>query len=495
VAAITSALTQFAPARVSRYLVGFVLLAQVAAAQSGTVSGVVVSREGNVPLPFSAVSVNGGPSLLASDSGRFRFVNIPVGKARVHVQRIGYFPRDVDIDVSANETAEMRIELTHVPVHLSEVQVNSRVCTVPGRPRSSDAALLNVFQQLTLNAEQFRLFYKSYPFVAAFTRRFSRQYELASRDSTGAVARDSLEVITKADVIAIKSESDWRYKHGEVIIRDFTRGILPSYGVAIPNLAVFADNEFISWHCFYDAGEVTTNGVKERRIDFMASQDIDKPDLDGSLYLDPESFLIRRTFISLSRTGKATSLYDSVGVETFFSEVVPGVALIAKVRGVSLQKRDEGIQRVPELIRSCVADIRDIETQHLTAIEFKDTSSALLRIGTANLLFAASSGPETVRRVVSITDSQNKEPIAGAQVRDSVSGVSVFTNKEGLVDVAWFPQRDTLTLVVDRPQYQTAKVHVLKASSESVIPLELTKGFSAYRDNKAPFVTCPSVGH
>lgn len=461
----------------------------VAAAQTGTVTGVVVGAESQVALSFSAVRINDGAALLATDSGRFKFTGVAAGAARLHVQHIGYFPRDIEVDVRANEVIDVRVQLVHVPVRLATLHVTDRACLHPGRPNSGDSTLNNIFQQLTLNAEQYRLFNTSYPSAAIFVRRFSRQYQLNRMEPGG--APDSFDIVSRADAIEIKSESEWHYKPGEVIKRDPTaRGILPSFGVAIPSLAVFSDPQFVSSHCFWDGGEVTTAGVKERRIDFTAARSIDDPDLDGSLFLDPATFLIRRSIISLSKKSRVIPSYDSVSVETRFSEIAPGVAVIISTRGRSTLAADVALDRAPPPVRACLRLMQDLESQHLATLDLPESIPTALRIGAADALATSSSGPPSARRLVRVVTGKD-EPVSGAQVRDSLTGTMLYTGEEGLMDLAWFGAADTLTLHIERPQFLSGRIRIPMGAGDSTsFTVHLDKGISPFSDTRRPFLTC-----
>lgn len=463
-----------------------------AGAQTGSITGAVVADESGVPLAFSVVRIVGGAPTLTSESGNFRLTGVHAGSVRLRAQHIGYLPKEVDVDVHADAITTVRIQMSHVPVRLAEVRVLGNKCTAPGQPRDSATVLATIFQQLVLNAQQFGLFNHSYPFTSVFTRRFSRQYRLGYRDANGAAHTDSVEIVTRADAFGLLSDAEWHYAPGKVIARDYTRtgARAPAYGVNIPTLAVFADEAFIASHCFWDAGETVNDGKRERQVDFAVAESVDGPDLNGSLFLDPTTFVIRRSIVSLSRGSSASANYDSVSVETAFAEIAPGVAIIAGTRGNSTMTATTARERSPEAIHACLDAVRDIERQQLTQFQFRDTATAMLRIAVADALFAASSGPPSARRLLQVVE-RGREPVVSAQVRDSASGTAVFTGDDGTVDLAWFPQSDSLTLLIDRPGFQTARVSIPgTASDPQTVTVELVKGDTPFRDPKPPFIAC-----
>ena len=149
---------------------------------------------------------------------------------------------------------------------------------------------MTVFDQLRLNADQYRLLTDHYPFRTLTERR------LAHTLVNGDLRIDSI------DTLVIDSRLRWTYRPGDVLTRSGqTRYNSGTLMLNIPTIAQFADQPFLDNHCFYNGGTETVDGVELLRVDFVAAARINTPDVSGSMYLDPKTFQIRRSVLRLSR--------------------------------------------------------------------------------------------------------------------------------------------------------------------------------------------------
>ncbi len=249
-----------------------------------------------------------------------------------------------------------------------------------------------------------------------------------------------MEVVTKTDSINVPSDQRWHYKPGDIIVTSGVSVLGVRYAVMIPTLAVFADAEFVKHHCFHDAGEATVDGQTFRRVDFRAAEDIRDPDIDGTMYLDPATYVMRRSVISLSKKSRYTSSYDSVVVETTFDELVSGVPVITFTTGRNVLtysgRRPFGAASLPEGSRM----LDDEESQHVREIRFvRDVP------GASNASMPNQRAPRVVRldgptghhRVIGVFDGESGDPVVGAAVRDSASGRSAITTATGTVSLGF----------------------------------------------------------
>ncbi|HEX7118871.1 MAG TPA: SusC/RagA family TonB-linked outer membrane protein [Longimicrobiales bacterium] len=119
------------PSRVRRaglaaVVAGLVLAGAVpAAAQStGTVTGRVVDAATRQPLAGAQVTI-GGTQLggLANENGTFLILNVPAGSHTVRAQMIGYASQDVQVTVTAGQTASANFELSASAIGLDEIVV------------------------------------------------------------------------------------------------------------------------------------------------------------------------------------------------------------------------------------------------------------------------------------------------------------------------------------------------------------------------------------
>jgi hypothetical protein len=436
-----------------------------AVAQTGHVTGRVVDKLAGVSLPFSGVSVVGGAGTdrLTSDSGAFQF-EVPPGTIRLRVRHVGFTPVDTQLVVRANDTTRVRIELTRIPVTLAAMRVTDEACRSPGAPTASDA-LAQVFQQLQLNAEQFRLVSTQYPFASTVERRFSHLVEEPKARPKSDFFRqfaDTVEVVTKTDSIDIPSDQKWHYKPGEIIVVSGASILGVRYAVMIPTLAVFADPEFVKHHCFHDAGEAMLDSQTFRRVDFKAAADIHDPDIDGTLYLDPATYVIRRSVISLSKTSRYTVSYDSVVVETTFDELVSGVPVITFTTGRNVLARSGGKPRLGVNLPEGSRMLDDEEAQRVREIRFVREAP-----GSTDAASPSRRAPRVVRldgpighhRVMGVFDAESGDPVVGAAVRDSASGRSALTTATGTVSLGFVP-RSNATIQVEHAGYERASMPV-----------------------------------
>ncbi|MFI5229009.1 MAG: carboxypeptidase regulatory-like domain-containing protein [Gemmatimonadales bacterium] len=429
----------------------------VAFGQRGSLSGQVLDREANAPLPFSGVSILGqSAERLTGSDGRFQIADLAPGAVHVRVRRVGFSPVDTQIVIRPSETTELAIHLTHIVVRLAAVQVTDELCTRPGAPSVADANLATVFEQLTLNAEQFSLIGKQYPFNSIFDRYYGQVIETPPRARGDSVMAkfDTTEVITRADTVVIRSDRPWKYKPGEVVVEAGLSAMGIRYGVVIPNLAVFADAGFIKNHCFEDAGQVTLEGETLRRIDFRASAKIHDADLDGSIYLDPTTFVIRRSEISLSKPSEHANAYASIGVETIFDELVPGVPIITRTNGRNTRTTASALDASRGLEKGQL-EIAEVEQQRARELRFVHGAPP----GVAQSIHLS--------RLLGVFDGENGEPMAGVTVRDSASGKTAHTSVTGTVGLSFIP-RSSAVVIIEHPGYQREVAPVSLTMRDSV---------------------------
>jgi len=289
---------------------------------SNTIVGVVVARETGERLAHSVIAV---PSLglrrFADDSGTFVLRDLPAGSFVVHARRLGFAPRDVMLTVQPGAHDSLRIELTRVAVKLAAVQVRADPpCTTPGLSAVTDSALKTLLTQLRMNGEQYRLLAERYPFV------YSQERIVSSELKSGETR------IERIDTLVVASTPSWRYQPGRILTRlgGRRRGDL---FFNIPTLPDFADPLFLDNHCFADGALDRVDGAELIRIDIVASARIKTPDVNGSIFLDPHTFQIRRSVLRLSRDPKVRGLME-VEVTTVFQEALESIPIVSQVLGV-----------------------------------------------------------------------------------------------------------------------------------------------------------------
>jgi hypothetical protein len=272
---------------------------------------------------------------------------------QLRVRHLGYSPVQVPVTIRAGLTDTVKIELTHIAVRLITVQVRGYPeCKDPGPPNPvKDSSFATVYEQLRQNADQYRLLTETYPFNVAIERT------MATAHADGQL---TLEV---TDTLAVRSTDQWKYKPGDVVAvekskLDFLRSSLV---LNLPTLTAFADPVFLANHCFHNGGLESVDGHDFYRIDFVAASKLRDPDVDGSMYLDPLNFQIRRAFLHLSKIPRSVQGLADVEVTTVFGEIFPSVPLIAAVSSVNEFVNNSDKPDAPT---------RAIEEQRLIAVNF-----------------------------------------------------------------------------------------------------------------------------
>lgn len=309
------------------WLAGIALLSATnLGAQS--LGGVIVARENGERLGYAIVSLIGRQmDGFASDSGTFRFVGLSAGPVTLRVRRLGYQPLDTTIYLRRDEAADVRIALTRIAVRLRGITVDAPPpCLNPGLKQiEADSALATVVSQLKLNAEQYKFLVEHYPLE--YTVEIIRSSRLRA---------DSQPRIDGHYKQVLDARPSWNYKPGTVIV-----GRGPVMMFRIPTLVDFADRDFLANHCFHLRGQETVDSVPLLRIDVVAAEKIQDPDVHGRIYLDPATFQIRRTVLRLSRITRPIRHLAEFEVRTDFREILTSIPVIFDVYGVQTVAPDE----------------------------------------------------------------------------------------------------------------------------------------------------------
>ncbi|HTR79038.1 MAG TPA: carboxypeptidase regulatory-like domain-containing protein [Gemmatimonadaceae bacterium] len=284
----------------------------------GTISGTVGVQDANIPLPYASVGIPARSLEQFADArGHFAFEGVQPGRVTLRIRRIGFTPVDTIIDVVAGVAATVHVALVRVSVRLDTVRVASHPpCTQPGGPRpGSDAAFVSVFEQLLQNGEQALLLVREYPFRTVFARHTT----VEKRDG-------SVQDLTTDTVAHLTTGKPWEYSPGKIVV---------ATAVAVPGLTDFVNPTFINEHCFWYGGQEAIDGHAMLRIDFGASTAIRDPDIEGAMFLDPQTLVIRRTVVRLTKTPRSLPMIGDYTVTSVFGEVLPGVPIASQVLGVT----------------------------------------------------------------------------------------------------------------------------------------------------------------
>jgi hypothetical protein len=326
--------------RLSNLLV-FVVLALVlpralfSQGKQGVLVGDVVAKETGTPLDHSMITVmSAGRQTFSSESGIFAFSNLASGSYRLRVTHLGFTPVEVTVDVPADAPPRrVRVELTRLSIQLKVVKVFAKPsCTNPGRPDPvANADFAAVIQQLRLNAEHYQLLADSFP--------FSYSVQRTARPMMG----DSSRGVATIDTLDLRSDyRGWEYAMGNVVELTNT-GFL----MHLPELRDFAGIEFLNNHCFTYGGLDSTRDGPRLRIDFRADDQIRAPDVNGTIWLDAQSYQIRRADLEMSRMPNGLREVTAVRVTTLFEEMAPSIVVFHDVLGkTSLRHSGNGRRTV-----------------------------------------------------------------------------------------------------------------------------------------------------
>jgi hypothetical protein len=299
-----------------------------AIAQRTTIVGRVVAVGTDVPLGYSVIGfAPDGRELFSDADGRFALRGVKAGHVRLWAKHIGHTPLDTTLDVAAGDSVTLRLELALVSIQLPAVHTLAKECAHPGEsnPRLG-AALAMLFEQLKQNAERNRLLARSYPFEVDVERKITKP-------------EPALEARFVAfDTVHRSSQRTWQYAPGRLLgTREYAPGVFGGTWttVAIPELSDFADETFLNAHCFDYSGLEVVEADTLLRIDFVPAPTVHEPDVSGAIFLDPKTYQIRSTFVSLVNLNK--KLRDLIGgqsIRVTFREVVPGVPILDAVSSV-----------------------------------------------------------------------------------------------------------------------------------------------------------------
>lgn len=284
-------------------------------AQTATVTGQVVLRDGEQPLPYTTVAVLSQPmQFLTSETGRFTVSNLTPGEARLRFKRIGFAPWDTALTVAANDTARITVRMTRLAIQLPAVLVRGK-CTNEMPLETRVPVLAQLFDQLNQNAERFRLYAEAKPFYIHIHRL------------RGFRNRDNKIVPTRVDTVVrgpLPAEP-YRPRH---VLRRTDEG---EWGVGVPELPDFADTAFTNNHCFYYAGQTRRGADSVIQVDFEPVQWLDKEvDIEGTMYLRVDTYELVETITRLNNVPaqfrRSGLLEHSVRVR--FGEIVNGITVV-----------------------------------------------------------------------------------------------------------------------------------------------------------------------
>ena len=291
-----------------------------------TVTGEVVADGTGTPIPYSTVKLQPlGRERFTDRSGGFVYYAITAGEYKLQVRMVGYIPLDTVLIVRQGNPIALTLSLKRIPTSLDAVEVKAppRRCLFPDEMGYvEDPELALILDEARKNAQREQLLRRTYPF----------EYRLAQ-------AHDTYDSQTKTsalqyDTVTYRSDDSWRYRKGRVVSDDRNRIFGDVRLMRLPTVADLADRTFLAAHCFKYSGVVDEGGKRAHQIDFFPDSAFVAPDVEGSIYLDSATYLIRRAQFRLTRGGSVKPAILGMEVTTTYKEILPNVALFDEIRSV-----------------------------------------------------------------------------------------------------------------------------------------------------------------
>jgi hypothetical protein len=291
-----------------------------------TVSGAVVADGSGNPIPYATVKLLPlGRERFADRAGSFEYFAITPGEYKLQLRMVGFIPVDTSIVVKANLPVVVTLSMKRIATALEAVEVTAppRRCLFPDEMGYvADPELAVILDEARKNAQREQLLRRTYPF----------EYKLAQSHDTYDIPTRSSAMLY--DTVTYRSDDSWRYRKGKVVSDDRNRIFGDVRLMRLPTVADLADRNFLSAHCFKYAGIVDENGKPAHRIDFSPDSTLIAPDVEGSIFLDSATYLIKRAQFRLTRGGSVKPAILGMEVTTTYREILPNVPLFNEIKSV-----------------------------------------------------------------------------------------------------------------------------------------------------------------
>ena len=296
-----------------------------APAGSFTLSGTVTADATGQPIPYSTIIIDPiGRERFTDQTGHFVYFAVTPGKYRIRIRQLGYIPIDTTMMLTSGNSSP-QFSMVRIPSTLADVHVSAppRKCIVPEENGFvDDPELAVVLMEARKNAERERLLRRTYPF----------EYKLAQQHDTYDTKDSTHRVVY--DTVTFRSDDDWKYRKGKVVSDDRSKLFGDVRVMRLPTLTDLADVRFLTAHCFKYSGVISDDSIPTHQIDFAPIEEIVSPDVEGSIFIDSATYLIRRAEFRLTKGGSIKPAVLGMKVTTVYREVLPNVALFDVIRSV-----------------------------------------------------------------------------------------------------------------------------------------------------------------
>ena len=282
----------------------------------------VTSREDGQALPYGTIAIRSlGFTRFTDEAGHLTVRRLPAGSYTIEAREIGFAPKDTVITLQTGEQRSVTIALGRVAIRLARVTVQSqrsRECTGTGLPEySADPDVDGIFRQLKANIDRVRLLTEEYPLEYSLDR-----VRVMRRPGT-------FDKVIKHDTTVFDDRKP-PYEPGKIVYFDMDHGEKKQM-VRLITFADLGDSSFLANHCFAYGGLPLVDRKRMIQIDFSPAKWLRAPDVEGSIFLDAERYVVRRAEFHLSHSDRADPPIDQFGVTTTFREVAPLITVFETV--------------------------------------------------------------------------------------------------------------------------------------------------------------------
>jgi len=295
-----------------------------------SISGTVIGSNGS-PLPFSTASLREtGAERFSNERGEFVLGSLAPGPYHLRVKQLGFAAFDTLVVLRQdNAPVKLRVMLSPIAFRLATMTIRStRACVAPDENVLVSSDFQTILNELRKNAERERLLVTSYPFEYRIAKSFDAADPKVAPRWPG------------IDTVLYRADQRPRYLPGALIRMDATIPPPENRIMVIPVLEDLGDPAFLRSHCFIYGGATNRAGVLTHRIDFKPAAALRAPDVEGSVFLDGESFVVRRAVFRLTRAWQLSPPVRNLEVTTTYKEVFPGVTVIEEVRSMQIVTGD-----------------------------------------------------------------------------------------------------------------------------------------------------------
>jgi hypothetical protein len=279
--------------------------------------GLVVSAETGEPIPSPTIAISGGRPIFGGSAGTFVLREIAPGPLQLRIEQIGHEALDTTVVVRSDANESHRFTLSPRPIALEGLEVVAApdVCSATGfqAATGADERLTALMEEFRRNAERLLLLSEYSPQL-----KYQRTKKLIG---------DRSEVLhEETDSVSSITGTGEPYRPGGVV-RLLDEPGQPRFIMRIPTVVDLATPEFERHHCFHYAGIDSVAGQEYHRIDFVPSTDLTAADVEGSLYLDLESLVLRSSEFRLTRIPREVRFTTSMRIVARYREVLPFLVL------------------------------------------------------------------------------------------------------------------------------------------------------------------------